>query len=400
MAILSKSHRLFDPLDPECIADPDDYMHASRSACPVGQVNDFLFTANTDAAVREVFDDAAHFSNRGNFSLTAEDRTIPVIAVTMADPPGHTVLRRRLLKDLAPARLRRLAPRVDDVVGRAIDALPSSGRADLYADYVHFIPAAVLFSLIGVPQSAWTDVQEWSDVLVSGLAGRSEDLPEFGALTGYLSQLVEDRRARPDDRHEDVLDNLCFAGTDEAEMSTLEVIMHLMQLVVAATDTTRGLIANLLYRLLEHRDLWEQVLADRSILSNAIEESLRRDSPAQFMVRSVVEDVTVASCPIPAGKKIYLNIQSANHDERRWGGDSRTFRIDRPGAAGHLAFGRGIHACIGAPLARLEAHAAVAALLDAYPDMTLAPGARWTKCEGPLIRRVRSVPVLLTGRED
>ncbi|WP_448405103.1 cytochrome P450 [Mycolicibacterium fortuitum] len=108
----------------------------------------------------------------------------------------------------------------------------------------------------------------------------------------------------------------------------------------------------------------------------------------------------VGSCPIPAGKKVYLDIQSANHDEERWGNDSRTYRVDRPNASGHLSFGRGIHACIGAPLARIEARFALSTLLDRYPNMTLAPGAAWVKCEGALIRRVQAVPVLLTGNDE
>jgi cytochrome P450 len=115
------------------------------------------------------------------------------------------------------------------------------------------------------------------------------------------------------------------------------------------------------------------------------------------MVRSVVEDVTIASCPISASHKTYLNIQSANHDEERWGEDSRQYRLDRPNASAHLAFGRGIHTCIGAPLARIEARVAIGALLDRFPEMTLAPGATWVKCSAPLVRRIESVPVLLTG---
>jgi cytochrome P450 len=118
------------------------------------------------------------------------------------------------------------------------------------------------------------------------------------------------------------------------------------------------------------------------------------------MVRSVVEDVTIDACPVPAGKKVYLNMQSANHDEKRWGDDSRTYRIDRPNASSHLAFGRGIHTCIGAPLARIEARTTIGALLDRYPGMTLAPNTQWVKCPGALTRRVQSVPVLLTGENN
>ncbi|GAA5150986.1 cytochrome P450 [Amycolatopsis dongchuanensis] len=389
----------FDPLNPVHVADPDEFMKASRKGCPVAKVSEHLYTANTDDVVRSVFDDTKRFSNRGNFSVGAEDVRFPFTVVTMADPPDHTVLRSRLLKSMAAARLRKLTPEVENIVRDAVGALPASGRVDLYADYVHFIPSAVLYALIGIPKAKWREVQTWSDAVVRVIPEPAHELPEFAALMGFLAKCVEERRAHPGDRHEDVLDNLCWADPGEVEMPALEVVCHIFQLVVAATDTTRALIANCVYRLLEERDRWEAVVADRSLLPNAIEESLRVDSPAQFMVRTAVEDVTLAECPVPAGKKVYLNIQSANHDENRWGEDSRTFRIDRPGATAHLAFGRGIHACIGAPLARIEARSAIGALMDAFPGMRLAPDAAWVKCGGAITRRVESVPVWLNGEQ-
>lgn len=391
------SDHLFDPFNPAHIVDAENAMEVSRRKCPVGQVNDNLYTLNSDAAVREVFEDATHFSNKGNFAIDSDDVPFPVPVITMADPPYHTALRSRLLKDLSPARLRTLAPKVEAIVDTAIKTLPKAGRVDLYADFVHFIPAAVVYSLIGIPEHAWIDVQAWSDVIVDTVPEPVGELPELASLIGFLASLVEDRRARPSERRDDVLDNLCFAEPGEADMSTVEVSTHIFQLVAAGTDTTRSLIVNCLYRLLEHRDSWTRLLRDRSLLINAIEESLRLDSPAQFMIRSVVDDVSVESCPMRSGRKAYLNIQSANHDEQRWGEDSRNFRIDRRNAAAHLAFGRGIHACIGAPLARIEARMAIAALMDAYPDMRLAPEAEWVTCPGAISKRVQSVPVLLTG---
>jgi cytochrome P450 len=391
--------RFFNPLNPDHIADPDGRMHESRIGCPVGRVSDILFTVNTDADVRQIFDDTKHFSNKGNFSVGAADVQWPFTPVTNADPPAHTVLRARLLKDFAPARLRKLTPLVESIVQETLNALPQAGYVDLHAEYAHFIPAKVLYALIGIPKAAWADVQKWADMIVATVPEPTHELPEFGSLSRYLGQLAEERGARPDDRHEDVLDNLCFAEVGESDMSAPEVMTHILQLVVAATDTTRALIANCLYRLLENRSLWEAVAADRSLLPNAIEESLRLDSPAQFMVRSVVEDITIGSCPISLGKKVYLNIQSANHDEERWGEDSRKFVLDRPNASTHLAFGRGIHTCIGAPLARIEARVAIGALLDRYPDMALAPHAQWVKLPAPLTRKVEAVPVLLTGEE-
>ncbi|WP_338889218.1 cytochrome P450 [Rhodococcus sovatensis] len=328
--------------------------------------------------------------------MGADDVQLPFAMITTADPPIHTALRARLLKDMAPPRLRKMRSQVEAIVEECIAALPESGSIDLYDSFVQYVPTRVLYAVIGIPEPRWNEVEKWADVIVATLPEPAHELPEFGALTSYLAQLIDDRRARPHERHDDVLDNLCFAAPNEREMSTPELIAHLLQLLGAATDTTRALIVNCLFRLLNHREQWESVLDDRSKLTNAIEESLRFDSPAQFMVRTVVQSVSVGSCPIEPDKKVYLNIQSANHDEERWGEDSMTYRADRPNASGHLAFGRGIHACIGAPLARIEAWVAVNALLDKYPNMTLEPDAKWIKCDGALVRRPQMLPVLLT----
>jgi cytochrome P450 len=173
------SDQFFNPLNPDHLADPDELMHASRIGCPVGQVSDTLYTVNTDAAVRQVFDDTVHLSNGGNFSVGAEDIKWPVTPVTNEDPPKHTALRARLLKNFAPARLRRLAPRVEAIVADCLGALPVSGRIDLYAEYAHFIPARVLYALIGIPGTAWPEVQRQADVIVATVPEPTHELPEF-----------------------------------------------------------------------------------------------------------------------------------------------------------------------------------------------------------------------------
>lgn len=132
---------------------------------------------------------------------------------------------------------------------------------------------------------------------------------------GMLSGLVAERRAHPDERREDVLGNLCFAHRGDEELSDTEVVVHTFQLIVAATHTTRSLIANCLYQLLAEHELWDWVLAERSLLLQAIEESLRLDSPATFLVRTAFEEEEILACPVTVGDKQCLSFPSADRDE-------------------------------------------------------------------------------------
>lgn len=154
-----------------------------------------------------------------------------------------------MLKSFAPVKLRRLSPRVDRIVQTAVEALPASGAVDLYRAYVEKIPAAVLYAFIGIPEDLWVETQGNADVVVSHVPGPHYMLPEFGALMGVIGSLIAARRAHPDQRHEDVLDNLCFADDIDEDLGDAQVAVHTFQLIVAATDTTRSLIANCLYRL-------------------------------------------------------------------------------------------------------------------------------------------------------
>ncbi|WP_405946471.1 cytochrome P450 [Streptomyces prunicolor] len=384
----------FTPHNAGNVADPDDSLEAARRDCPVSQVSDVLFVVTSDKDVRAMFKDSAAFSNRGNFTIGREDRNHAFPGITNLDPPVHTELRSRLLRSMAPKKLRSLGPHVARVIARALDALPPSGEVELHKDYISHIPSAVTYSMIGLPEEYWSEVEVLADALVEAVPAPETSMPEYDRLMELMGQVVRDRRKHPEHRRDDILDNLCFATPGEREMEDLEVIMHLRQLFAAATDTTRALIANCIYRLLEHGD-WARIVADRSLLKNAIEESLRFDSPAQFMTRSVVRDTVIGECPVTVGHKAYLSIQSANHDEASWGPTARRFDITRQVAVQHVAFGRGIHSCLGAPLARMETYMAIDALMNHYPRMTAGRRATWEKCEGLLLRRPKEVWVQL-----
>lgn len=380
----------FNPLDETHLRFPDEPLAAARAQCPVSRPREGLLAVASDTGVREVLSRPEAYSNRGNFAIDGE-LELPARLITMIDAPSHTILRQRLMQWFSPSRLRALQPEVDRIVALAIGRLPSAGEVELYEEYVRFIPAAVIFSFIGLPEDTWVDLQSWTDVIAATMPEPLVDLPEMGLLMGTLTGIVEERRAQPPSHH-DVIDGLVHAQEGEQELTSVEAVTHLFQLIAAATDTTRSLILNAAYRLLE-TDQWGLVAEDRSLLPGVIEESLRLDTPLQFVLRTSVADQDLEGVAAAPEDKVLLSLQSANHDEATWGHDSREFVIGRADSAAHLAFGRGVHACIGAPIARVEAKVAIDALLDRYPSMALSSSARWDKVDAPMMKRPQALRV-------
>ncbi|SFA88734.1 Cytochrome P450 [Amycolatopsis marina] len=382
----------FNPLSPQHLSDPDDRLAAARTQCPVSLPKGDFATLVRDTDVRDVLVQTDVYSAKGNFVIEGE-LDMPVALITELDAPEHTELRTRLLRWFAPRRLRQLTPEVEAIVEQSLAALPDEGEVELYDAYVRFIPAKVLFAFMGLPKEHWGRIQQWTDVILATVPEPIADLPEMQELMTLLNEVVEQRRSG-EPGSGDVIDGLVHAREGESELTAGEVITHLFQLVGAGTDTTRSLIVNTVYRLLESGQ-WERLVNDRSLLPNAIEESLRLDTPLQFVLRTAKEDTEIGGCPVDAGSKVFLSLQSANHDEETWGVDAREYRPDRVGAASHLAFGRGVHACMGAPLTRIEVIKAIDALLDRYPNMRLSPAATWDRIEAPLLKRPRELRVIL-----
>ncbi|TNC29181.1 cytochrome P450 [Amycolatopsis alkalitolerans] len=389
---MSDQHAPFNPLDPAHLDDPDGPLGAARARCPVSFPRPGLACVVTDDDVQHVLGHPETYSNRGNFAIDGE-LELPAQLITMIDPPEHTELRRRLLRWFAPARLRALRPEVERIVAKALAGLPPTGEVDLYESYARSIPSSVVFAFLGLPEPVWQDLQNCTDVITERMPEPLIDLPEMGKMIAALTEVVKRRRAEPPARR-DAIDGLLHPQDGEAELSEVEAVTHLMQLVLAATATTRSLILNTVHSLLA-TDQWQALARDRSKVPNAVEESLRHDTPLQFVLRTTNRADSVGGTVIPAETKVLVSLQSANRDERTWGADAAEFRLDRDAASAHLAFGRGIHTCIGAPLARLESVCAIDALLGVYPSLRLAESYRWEKVRAPMMRRPASLRVVL-----
>jgi cytochrome P450 len=386
----------FDPTDPVQHAAPAVPASAARAKCPVGEVRDGVFVVTRFEDVREVLLDTERFSNFGNFQIE-RDAQPPggVELITQLDPPAHTQLRAHLLTKFAPKELRKHEPRVCEIVDGVLAPFVPGATVDVFADVARPVTARTVYAFLGFPEQDWDRVKVWGDAVNEILPQPFDSVPEFHDLMGYLMKLAAERKAGAP-TGQDVLDTLLHDAPEGGQpLGVEEAAVHAFQLVLAGTDTTASLISNLLYQLLRDRRHWMRVLDDRSLIPVAIEESLRLDSPVQMIMRTVQGPGQLSGCPVGDRDKLLVSLQSANWDEETWGDDAAEFSLDRNSPGAHLAMGRGIHACLGAPLARLQTRVVLNELLDRFPGMRLVDGYEYRVAPVLVGRRPVSLPVVL-----
>ena len=292
----------------------------------------------------------------------------------MRDPPDHTRLRGLVNKGLTPGAIEALRPRIEALVAELLAAMPDSGEFDLIPSLAYPLPAAVIAELIGVPQSVVDDLKRWSDGVASSTATGSdiysaaaEAVSEMGA---YLEGIVAERRRRPQGS---VIDALIAAHDGKARLSSDELVGNLILLLFAGHETTTNLLANGLRTLLLNPDQLADLRAnldDLELVRNTVEEILRFDGALFLSFRVAREAFAWHGRSIRPGDRVFLYHLAANHDEAAFASPER-FDIRRDDARRHIAFGYGIHFCLGAPLARLEMEIALPALLRRYPELSL-----------------------------
>jgi cytochrome P450 len=266
-------------------------------------------------------------------------------------------------------RVEQLRTPVRKTADRLLDALGPHGSADLIAAYAAPLPITVICDLLGIPGEHRRDFRAWTDVLVAPDPTRPGAAKEaVAAMLGFLTQLLADKRKKPAD---DLLSDL-IAVRDEGDRLSEDELMSLAFLILfAGYENTVQLIGNAILGLLTHPDQLAALRANPERFPNAVEEFARHEGPALLAIRRFpVEDVTIGEVTVPAGETVLLSLAAANRDPARFP-DPERLDLDRD-ASGHLALGRGIHYCVGAPLARLETEIAVSALLERLPDLALA----------------------------
>lgn len=286
-----------------------------------------------------------------------------------ADPPDHTRLRKAITREFTTQRAQALRPRIQEIADGLVDEFPPGGPVDLLDDYAFPLPSAVICELLGVPHSDRRAFSGWFNTFVSPSRGTgySEVSAALTAAREYFAQLISHHRADPGP---DLLSALTNAAP-EGRLTENELIAMALLLVVGGFETTATLIGNGALALLSNPDQWAALQADPSLVPAAVEEMLRHSGPAKvFPLRFASEELFIGGQRIRKGDRVFVLLSSANHDPAKYP-DPDVFDIARD-ASGHLAFGYGIHRCVAAPLARIEAQIGIATLLRRLPDMRLA----------------------------
>jgi cytochrome P450 PksS len=341
-----------------------------RAAWLVARYDDVVAVLKDDRFVK---DKRAAFSPEQAASQPWIPRMFRPLELNMldVDPPDHTRLRGLVHKAFSPRLIENLRGRVQSLTDELIDAVNGKGRMDLIRDYALPLPTTIIAELLGVPAGDRHRFRRWSSTIVTAEAttwGLMKAAPSLFAFLRYLRKLIKTRQAAPQD---DLVSALVQAREAGDQLSEDELIAMIALLLIAGHETTVNLIGNGMLALLEHPDQMDRLRNDPALIKSAVEELLRYDGPLETATeRYAREDVTIAGVTIPRGERVFAVLASANRDERQFERPDELDLAREPNR--HLAFGLGVHYCLGAPLARLEGQIAINNLLRRMPDLRLA----------------------------
>jgi cytochrome P450 len=322
------------------------------------------------------------------------DRGDAALTLVLLDDPRHARIRRHLQAPFTARAVEGLRATVEKWVTGAVESLAPRGAMELVGDVAYPLPVAFFCEMLGIPEETGPRFRMWTAAVARSLDLVISDeeydscLALLAEMEEYLSAVAEAKRAEPTD---DVLSALVHAEVDGDRLSHDELVAQLVTLYVAGHEPTTALIGNGIAALLRHPEQLARLQADPVLVTAAVPELLRYDGPNQFVRRIAIEPLTIGDREIEPGDVLYVGIGAANHDPERWGPDADSLRIDRPDAAQHLQFGGGVHHCLGAHLARLQADVALTALLARLGP--IRPDGEVTWSGRSTLRSVATVPV-------
>lgn len=404
---MAATERKYDLYGPAFRADPYSTFASMRANDPVlcqpgldGETMIWFVSRYDDVAA--ILLDDKRFVRDPRLALTPEELAqqpsspaLDAIETHMLNRDGedHRRLRRLVTKAFTPKMVEQLRPRIQTIADELLDRVEARGEMDLSAEYAFPLPITVIAEMLGVPTADQERFRNWTDAIVIP-ALEPEDVERFfeqmGEFVAYLQDLFAERRARP---REDLVSALLRARDEGDALSEDELFGTVVLLIVAGHETTVGLIGNAVLNALAHPDQLTLLRDDPSLLPAAIEEALRYDGPVERALnRWAATDVEIDGQTIRRGETVILILNAADRDPDRFPEPDR-LNLTRPDLR-HLAFGRGSHYCLGAPLARLETEIALETLFRRLPGLRLAvrrDELEWRAT--PMFRRLAALPV-------
>ncbi|HEX5752115.1 MAG TPA: cytochrome P450 [Archangium sp.] len=358
----------YDPLSAQQLENPYAVYAAARAHQPVffsARTGMWIVTRYED--ISTVLKDPVRFSSVSSIQVAKEfapevlavlaEGVPPAAGLVDSDPPAHTRLRGLVSRAFTPRRMASMEPRIRQIAHELVDAFIQQGQADLVWRLAYPLPAWVIADILGLPRQDMEDCKRWGDEMMALFGGAHLPVEQQAALargqvrlTRYLLAHVEERQAQP---REDLLSALVHARLEDGSaLSPSELVSVIIQLLNAGHETTTNLITAALVLLLEHPEQLRAVREDGSLLQPFVEETLRLESPVQGLFRITTEQVELGGVTLPRGARLQVLYASGSRDEAVFPRPER-LELNRPNAESHLAFGRGIHFCLGAALARL-----------------------------------------------
>lgn len=419
---------LFDPAVQQC---PHAYYAKMQQEAPVFEAampgSDLYLITRYDDVVEVVRDTdtfSSEFDTSGYISTELADRMAElyrseggyprVRTMLTADPPAHTRFRRLISKAFTPKVIADLEPTIREITGGLIDEMLAATAGGASLDFVETfavpLPVTVIAKALNVPDDRLADFKRWSDASIAGIGTnisieeRLEAEREVIEYQKYFAAQIEARRSAPED---DLLTKLLNAridrdedGIDDAEVSDApltmaEMLSIIQHLLVAGNETTTKMRTEMMRLLGENPAEWQALRAAPERARSVVEETLRLSTPTQGMFRVVRHDTTVAGVDIPAGSRVVVMYSAANRDETVFD-DPESFCPERDGATNHLAFGRGIHFCVGVALSRLEGKVALEELSSRLTSFDLAPSNTFEYHPSFMLRGLKRLDLHLT----
>ena len=388
MSMTTTPELLFNPFDPAFRADPYPFYDVLRNKAPV-------YWSPLETVILSRYDDVAHTLRSNEFSRDIEKnanepknpiqtrkrerRSDDAKSILNLDPPDHTRLRRLVSLAFTPSAIERLRPRIQQLVDDVLDRAADRGSMELIDELAFPVPFQVISDLLAMPTERAVELREWSQHLTASLEPTADehdmDLAEaaIGQFIPYLREIIAERRQNLGD---DLLSALIQVEESGDRMTEQEMVSFVLLLYVAGHETTVNLIGNGTLALLRNPDQLQLWRDNPGMGSQAIDELLRFDGPVQLTVRVPIVPVAYGDIKVEPGTVVMTVLGAANHDPAMFD-DPHALRLDRPNANRHLALAGGIHYCLGASLAKLEAQVAISSVIRRFPNLQLAGEPGW-----------------------